>query len=164
MSLYEGLVRVDFLVTLGLLGIVPLILLLLSFSLPPVRNRLLVYWRVAALLVITLYLWIGETGMGFVTGVTARALIPLGLWRGDAFRVLRNRPVPSRRGLRATMFRYWRRATIVYSLVAFLYMLPLLSCVGNEAGALCQPWYELSQPVGEWLHPNIDPVWLARYA
>lgn len=163
MTLYEGLVHFDFLVTLILLGITPLLLLLLSIRQPPVRNRLLVYWRGAALLLITIYLWIGETGMGFATGITARALIPLALWRGDAFLVLRDRPVPTSRGLRTSLFRYWRTATIVYSGVALLYMLPLLSCVGNEGGAVCQPWYNLSQPVGEWLHPNVEPLWLARY-
>ncbi len=163
MTLYEGLVRLDFLVTLGLLGIAPLVLLLLSIAQPPVRTRLLVYWRAAALLIITIYLWIGEAGMGFVTGITARALIPLALWRGDAFQVLRDQPVPVSRGLRASLFRYWRAATIFYSVVALMYMLPLLSCVENEGGALCQPWYNLSQPVAVWLHPNVEPIWLARY-
>lgn len=163
MSLYEGLVRLDFLVTLVLLGIVPLALLLVSISHAPVRNRLLVYWRAAALLIITVYLWIGETGMGFVTGITGRALIPLALWRGDAFRVLRGQPVPTSQGVRATLFRYWRSATITYSIVALLYMLPLLSCVGNASGTLCQPWFDLSQPVAEWLHPTVEPLWLARY-
>lgn len=163
MTLYEGLVRVDFLITFCLLGIAPLALLFVSFPLPSVRTRLLVYWRAAALLIITFYLWMGETGMGFATGITARALIPLALWRGDAFRVLRDQPPPSPQGLRTTLFYYWRTATVVYSLVALTYMLPLLSCVGTESGALCQPWYELSQPIGIWLHSDIEPVWLARY-
>lgn len=163
MTLYEGLVRLDFLVTLLLLGIVPLGLLLVSLFLPPIRSRLLVYWRAALLLVITIYLWIGETGMGFATGVAARALIPLALWRGDAFHVLRDQPVPSIQDARAFIFRYWRTATIAYSVVGLVYMLPLLSCVRNEDGAMCQPWYDLPQPVAEWLHPNIEPLWLARY-
>lgn len=161
--MYEILVRVDFLVLVGLLGIVPLGLLLVSISLPPVRNRLLVYLRVAALLVISIYLWIGEAGMGFVTGVTARALIPLALWRGDAFHVLRGQPIPTTQDLRTTIFRYWRAATIAYCVVGLLYMLPLLSCVGSGGGAMCQLWYELPQPAVEWLHPNIEPVWLGRY-
>jgi len=163
MSLYETLVYVDFVLAVGLMVVVPLVLLGASVTLPPVRDRLLVYWRASALLGITVYLWIGETPMGFMTGFASRALIPLALWRGDAFTVLRDQPVPTAPGRRATLFRYWRAAVIPYNLVGLAYMLPLLPCVWSDAAAVCQAWYAPPQQYAAWLHPTVEPIWLARY-
>lgn len=163
MSLYETLVYADFLTAVGLLVVVPLVLLLVSANLPPVRDRLLVYWRTSALLGITVYLWIGEAPMGFATGFAARALIPLALWRGDAFLVLRDQPIPSTPGWRATAFRYWRAIAIPYSLAGLVYMLPLLPCFWSDVTPVCQAWYAPPQQYAEWLHPTVAPIWLARY-
>ena len=163
MSLYETLVYADFLLAVGLLVVAPLFLLMVSATLPPVRSRLLVYWRASALLGVTVYLWIGETPMGFITGYAARALIPLALWRGDALRVLRDRPVPRASGWRTTFFRYWRAAAIPYSLAGLAYMLPLLGCAWSDAAAVCQAWYAPPQQYAAWLHPTVEPLWLARY-
>ena len=106
MSSYETLVYADFVLAVGLLVGVPLLLLAASLNLPPVRDRLLVYWRASALLGITVYLWIGEQAMGFATGFAARALIPLALWRGDALRVLRGDSLPTGPDWRALLFRH----------------------------------------------------------
>jgi hypothetical protein len=163
MSLYETLVYADFLIAVGLLVVVPLGLLAASATHPPVRDRLLVYWRASALLGITVYLWIGETPMGFATGLASRALIPLALWRGDAFRVLRGQPVPTESGWRAAAFRYWRAAAIPYNLVGLAYMLPLLPCVWADGADVCQAWYAPPQQYAAWLHPTVEPIWLARY-
>lgn len=163
MSLYETLVYADFLIAVGLLVVAPLFLLVVSATLPPVRARLLVYWRASALLGVTVYLWIGETPMGFMTGYAARALIPLALWRGDALRVLRDRPVPTASDWRNTLFRYWRAAAIPYSLAGLAYMLPLLGCAWSDAAAVCQAWYAPPQQYAAWLHPTVEPLWLARY-
>lgn len=163
MSLYETLVYADFLLAVGLLVVVPLLLLFASATLPPVRRRLLVYWRASALLGVTVYLWIGETPMGFMTGYAARALIPLALWRGDALTVLRDRSVPAASDGRTALFRYWRAAAIPYSLAGLAYMLPLLGCVWSDAAAVCRAWYAPPQQYATWLHPTVEPIWLARY-
>lgn len=163
MSLYETLVHADFVIAVGVLVVLPLILLLTSINLPPVRDRLLVYWRASALLGITVYLWIGEQPMGFATGFAARALIPLALWRGDALLVLRGNAVPRIQDWRATVFRYWREAAIAYNLVGLAYMLPLLPCVVEGAGNLCQTWYGPPQQYADWIHPATERIWLARY-
>jgi hypothetical protein len=163
MNLYETLIYADFVVAVGLLVGVPLFLLVASANLPSVRDRLLVYWRASALLGITVYLWIGEDPMGFATGYASRALIPLALWRGDALMVLRGRSVPTTRGWRASLYRYWRDGTIAYNLLGLVYMLPLLPCVTTGAGPLCQLWYGPPQQYADWLHPTVDRIWLARY-
>ncbi|MFB6249042.1 MAG: DUF3177 family protein [Salinibacter sp.] len=163
MSLYETLVYVDFLLAVGLLVVAPLLLLLVSATRPPVRDRLLVYWRASALLGVTVYLWIGEIPMGFVTGYAARAVIPLALWRGDALLVLRDRPVPTGSDWQSTLFRYWRAAALPYSLAGLAYMLPLLPCVWTDAAAVCRAWYAPPRQYAAWVHPTVEPTWLARY-
>lgn len=163
MSLYETLVYADFVIAVGLLVVVPLVLLIVSATLPPVRDRLLVYWRASALLGVTVYLWIGETPMGFATGFASRALIPLALWRGDAFKILRDQPIPTTSGWRADAFRYWRAVAIPYCVLGLVYMLPLLPCFWSDVTPVCQAWYQPPQQYAEWLHPSVDPLWLARY-
>lgn len=163
MSLYETLVYADFVLAVGLLVVVPLLLLAASVRCSPVRNRLLVYWRASALLGITVYLWIGEQTMGFATGFAARALIPLALWRGDALHVLRGAPLPTVQDWRGVLFRRWRTAAIAYNILGLAYMLPLLPCVVTGAGARCEVWFGPPQQYAGWLHPTVEPVWLARY-
>ena len=68
MSLYRTLIHADFAVAVILLVLIPLVLLGASVRTPSVRRRMLVYWRASALLGITVYLWIGQVQLGFVTG------------------------------------------------------------------------------------------------
>ncbi|PSQ97832.1 MAG: DUF3177 domain-containing protein [Bacteroidetes bacterium SW_9_63_38] len=163
MSLYETLVYADFVIAVGLLVAVPLLLLVVSATLPPVRDRLLVYWRASALLGVTVYLWSGETPMGFATGFASRALIPLALWRGDAFKILRDQPIPTTPGWRADAFRYWRAIAIPYCVFGLVYMLPILPCFWSDVTPMCQAWYRPPQRYAAWFHPDVDSIWLARY-
>jgi hypothetical protein len=163
MNLYESLIYADFVIAVGLLVVAPLLLLAASLPHSAVRDRLLVYWRASALLGITVYLWVGEQPMGFATGFASRALIPLALWRGDALMVLRGRSVPTGSDWRAVTFRGWRQAAIAYNLLGLAYMLPLLPCVVGDVGARCQLWFGPPQQYADWLHPTVEPIWLARY-
>lgn len=161
--MYTTLVYADFWVAVGLLVMVPLFLLGASVRQPAVRQRLLVYWRTSALLGITVYLLIGSMSMGFATGFAARALIPLALWRGDAFTVLRDQALPPPTSWQAVVYRYWHTAAVAYNVVGLAYMLPLLGCIGADEGVLCQAWYAPPQQYAAWLHPTADPIWLGRY-
>lgn len=163
MGSYETLVYADFILAVGLLVVMPLFLLLTSVNQPPVRDRLLVYWRASALLGITVYLWIGEEPMGFATGYASRALIPLALWRGDALMVLRGRSLPPPSDWRTSLYQYWREVAIAYNVMGLVYMLPLLPCVMQGADPSCALWYGPPQQYAEWLHPTVEPIWLARY-
>lgn len=164
MTFYELLIRADFLLAVGLLVAVPLALLLASVHVASVRDRLLVYWRASALLGITVYLWAGSEPMGFVTGWLARAVIPLALVRGDALMVLRTRPLPDSGTWRDGVFRIWRDATVAYSVVGLLYMLPLLGCTFDASGATCAAWFGPPQTFADVFHPDVERVWLGRYA
>jgi hypothetical protein len=163
MRLYETLVYGDFVLAVGLLVVAPFLLLAVSVTYSPVRDRLLVYWRASALLGITVYLWIGEQTMGFATGFVARALIPLALWRGDALYVLRGASLPTAQDWRALLFRRWRTAAIAYNLLGLTYMLPLLPCVVTGAGPRCEMWFGPPQLYADSLHPSVESIWLARY-
>jgi len=162
-SMYTTLVYADFLGAVGLLVVTPLLLLGASVFLPAVRHRLLVYWRTSSLLGITVYLLAGSMSMGFATGFAARALIPLALWRGDAVTVLRDQALPPPSSWQAVVYRHWHTAAVAYNVVGLVYMLPLLGCIGADAGALCQAWYAPPQQYAAWLHPGVDPTWLGRY-
>lgn len=164
LTVYETLVRADFLVAVALLVVAPLILLVGAARTPPVRDRLLVYWRASALLGITVYLWAGSVQVGFVTGYLARAIIPLALWRGDALHPLGQRLYPDASDRLARAYRWWCRAAIAYNVMGLIYMLPLLSCaVGSDASAMCGAWYEPPQILTGTLHPDVSPLWLGRY-
>jgi hypothetical protein len=163
-SLYRTLIHADFVVAVILLVIIPLGLLVASWRTPSVRERMLVYWRASALLGVTVYLWIGEVQLGFVTGWLARAIIPLALWRGDALTILRGRTLLPENRLEDA-YQDWRRIAMAYSLLGVLYMLPLLTCAfGSDAAEMCQAWYAPPQTFAAWVHPDIEPIWLGRYA
>ncbi|PEN13619.1 hypothetical protein CRI94_09945 [Longibacter salinarum] len=163
MSLYRTLIHADFVIAVILLVLIPLGLLGASWRTPSVRDRMLVYWRASALLGITVYLWIGEVQLGFVTGWLARAIIPLALWRGDALTILRGRTLlPETRIEEA--YRDWQRIAMGYSIAGLIYMLPLLLCAfGSDASEMCRAWYVPPKTFASWLHPNIEPIWLGRY-
>lgn len=164
MSLYRTLVHADFAVAVILLVVIPLVLLGASVRTPSIRRRMLVYWRASALLGITVYLWIGQVQLGFVTGWLARAIIPLALWRGDALTVLRGESLTDTSAL-AQAYRDWRRIAMGYSLLGILYMLPLLTCSFGEATSeMCQAWYIPPATYAAFFHPDVEPVWLGRYA
>lgn len=164
MTFYETLVRVDFVLAVGLLVAVPLVLLGTSVTVPAVRDRLLVYWRASALLGITVYLLAARDPMGFATGWMARAVIPLALVRGDALFVLRGRTLPDTGTWRDGVFRLWRDAAIAYNVVGLAYMLPLVPCALDATGATCTAWFAPPQVFTDALHPDVDRVWLGRYA
>ena len=164
MSFYRTLVHADFAVAVILLVLIPLGLLGASVRTRPVRRRMLVYWRASALLGVTVYLWIGQVQLGFVTGWLARAIIPLALWRGDAVTILRGESLDGTSRLEQA-YQDWRRIAMAYCLLGVVYMLPLLACsFGSDASEMCQAWYVPPTTYASIFHPNIEPVWLGRYA
>ena len=144
--------------------IMPLLLLLGSLRVPEVRMRMLAYWRAAALLGVTVYLWIAEIPMGFITSMAAWVIIPLVLWRGDVGATWKTAR-PSRDSWQARVYRLWWYFVVVYSVARLLSLLPLLSCALTEdAAAWCQAWYGPPQAYASLFHPNADWWLLGRWA
>jgi hypothetical protein len=106
-----------------------------------ITHLLIIYWRVASLLAISVYLMIGQNPLGFVAGFAALLLIPVSLW----FWVDLNEEIEDRRGTLKLMVNAWRWAITVYCAIAALIQVPYLQCAASKAAlstAQCQVWRE----------------------
>lgn len=144
-------VRADFVVAVALTVLAPLVLLVRA-----VRNHrqelitaLLSYWRASSLLMVAVYLLIGERRAGFVCGIVARLLIP--------YTVLRH-AVPSDR-----WYTHWRQIVSTYCVLGVGLNLPILRCVRSEhLSPLCQAYIASAQQFGDVVHPNVERDTLGR--
>ncbi len=145
-DLLEPLVWMDYRLAVLLTVTLPLVLLIWAFvSKAEAMQRLLViYWRVASLLAISVYLGIAALPIFFVSGWIARILIPISLWFWvDLNEEIDDRP-PS--PLKWTLTS-WRWATSVYCILGVLAQIPTLSCAGLRSQALletasCRIWLD----------------------
>lgn len=114
------LVRTDFVLAMLLLVITPLGLLVASIRDEKFLSAMLVYWRVSSLLMIAVYLMAAELTVGFLAGVSARILIPLALYFGDALGEVKTD---------RKLFLLWRRVATGYCTIGVFLTLPLLVCL-----------------------------------
>lgn len=127
-----------------------------------IQKLLTIYWRVASLLGITVYLLIGSLPIGFAAGWLARILIPVSLWFWvDLNEEIAEQP-DSQLKLGVTA---WRWAVSVYCAVGALVQLPVLRCaiMSSEAlrgDALCRPWLEVPWAFREIFHATTRPFFL----
>ncbi len=143
-DLLRALVWLDFrLAVLFTVGI-PLVLLVWALirGVTPIELLLIIYWRVASLLGITVYLMIGAIPISFVAGWLARLLIPIALWFWiDINEELDDLPANPLK-LAVTS---WRWAATAYCAIGTLVFAPFLGCAFGmgpiDAGA-CQVWFE----------------------
>jgi hypothetical protein len=158
------LVWTDYRVAVLFLVIAPLVLLVWAFvqKAEVMQRLLIIYWRVASLLAITVYLMIGSFPIGFLSGWLARILIPFSLW----FWVDLNEEIadssPSRLKL---AFTSWRWAVSLYSLVAVLGQIPILRCAFLSSQAIrsdgtCRIWLEPAWAFRETFHATTRPSFL----
>lgn len=149
--LLRVLVRIDFVMAVLLTVIAPLLLLVRA-----VRDRqqallstLLSYWRASSLLMVAVYLMIGQRPAAFVCGIGARLLIP---W------TLRHTPAGA-----DARYQRWQRAINVYCLLGAALNLPTLRCVWTgQLSPLCRAYIEPAQEFGALLHPGVPREQLGR--
>ncbi|PSO51217.1 MAG: DUF3177 domain-containing protein [Cyanobacteria bacterium QH_8_48_120] len=146
--------------------IIPLILLIWAFikRADVIQHLLIIYWRVASLLLITLYLMIPQWSIGFLSGWVARILIPISLW----FWVDLNEEInDQRRRPLKLAFTAWRWAVTIYCALGVLVTIPFWRCTFSE-GAIktpfCRAWLELPQRYKEIFHPDSEPGFLGFLA
>ncbi|MDB9484544.1 DUF3177 family protein, partial [Dolichospermum circinale CS-537/05] len=79
---FRPYVWMDYWLELLFVLIIPIILLIWVFvqKSEAMQRLLTIYWRVASLLAISIYLMIGGFGVGFISALMARILIPIALW------------------------------------------------------------------------------------
>lgn len=148
--LLRVLVRLDFVTAVLLTVIAPLLLLVRAVR---ARERamvgaLLSYWRASSLLMVAVYLLIGERPVAFVCGIGARLLIP---W------TLRQPPAGA-----DGRYELWRRLISAYCLLGAALNLPTLRCVQGDQSSLCRAYIEPTQEFGALLHPGVSRERLGR--
>ncbi len=144
--------------------LVPLVILVWSFfkQSEVISKLMTIYWRVASLLAITVYLLIAALPIGFLSGWFALILIPISLWFwvdvNDEIRDLPNS------NLKLVMMT-WRWAVTIYCAIAAIFQLSSLRCafvphsqlVGDS---LCYLWLEAPWGFREIFHNSTKPWFL----
>ncbi len=144
------LVRADFVAAVLLTVLAPLALLVRAVRRrqPELIATLLSYWRASSLLMVAVYLLIGERPAGFVCGIGARLLIP--------YTVLRH-------AVDDPWYMRWRRIVSGYCVLGVLRNLPVVRCVrSNQWSPLCQAYIASAQQFGDVVHRGVDRERLGR--
>ena len=145
--------------------LVPLLLIVWAFvqKSEGIMQLLTIYWKVASLLMITVYLMIGGLTFSFISGLMARVLIPLSLWFWeDLNEEIREQPNSTLR----FMFVAWRWAVSIYSLAGAAFFAVFLPCAFSPsrfAAAACQAWLQPPLLYKEILHGGYTNGFLAFF-
>ena len=160
---FQPLVWTDYKLAVIFTVLLPLILLIWGFvkKAEGVQRLLIVYWRVASLLMITVYLLIPSWPLGFVTGWFARILIPISLW----FWVDLNEEIADQpQRLLKLAVTSWRWATTIYCILGLLATTPALQCAllpqAQIKSSFCRAWLEAPWGYGNLVHGGSSPGFL----
>jgi hypothetical protein len=155
-SLVRQLVWTDFRLAVLFTVFIPLVLLIWAFRVNAVavRRSLVIYWRVASLLAITVCLMIGGLPISFLTSLAARILIPLSLWFWQDI----NEDLETTRGAIKPLYKTWRWAMTIYKLVGTGISLTFVGCAFVPAAQLsdtCKIWFEPPLGLEKFFPTNI---------
>ncbi|MGK7929440.1 MAG: DUF3177 family protein [Spirulina sp.] len=163
---FKPLVWMDYRLAVLFNVILPLVLLLWA----TIRKEeamirlLIIYWRVASLLMITVYLMIPSWSIGYITGFAARILIPISLWfwidLNDEINDHKFSPLK-------LILTAWRWAITIYCLLGTIAFLPFLSCAFSPnplETPFCRVWLEPTFLYWSWFHANSNPGFLGFLA
>lgn len=148
------LVWMDYRLGVLLAVIVPFVLLIWALfkRQEAIQRLLIIYWRVASLLMITVYLLIPNWKVGFISGFAARVLIAIALWFWvDLNEEIRDIPKSTFK----LVFTSWRWAITGYCIlgaIAKSFFLPCGLSVERAGSAFCQVWLEAPQAYRNLLH------------
>lgn len=153
---FRPLIWMDYRLAVLFTVVIPLILLIWAFvqKADAIGRLLTIYWRVASLLAITVYLLIAPVQVGFISGLMGRVLIPISLW----FWVDLNEEIEDQpRNALKLIFNSWRWAISFYCILGALAQLPSLQCGFSPsalAQPLCQAMLEPPSIFKDYFHPN----------
>ena len=148
------LVWMDYRLGVLLAVIVPFVLLIWAlFARQEAMQKLLViYWRVASLLMITVYLFIPNWKVGFFTGFAAKVLIAISLWFWvDLNEEIRDIP----QSLFKLVFSSWRWAMTGYCVlgaIAQSFFVPCGFSTSKAATDFCTVWLEAPEAYRNLFH------------
>jgi len=163
---FHSLVWLDYRLAVVFAVILPIILLIWSLltKTESIVTLLVIYWRVASLLMISAYLMIASWPIAFITGTLAKILIPVSLWFWkDLNEEIRD--LPDR--LLKLLTTAWRWALTFYFGLGTLFSLPFVSCTFNDSlmnNQFCQVWLEAPWKYKEIFHAGSKPDFLGFLA
>jgi hypothetical protein len=155
----KPLVWMDYRLALLFTVVLPFVLLIAALfqRQEAITKLLIIYWRVASLLGITIYLMIPpDWGIGFFTGLAGRLLIALSLWFWvDLNEEIQDLP----KSLLKFAFTSWRWATTIYCSLGAISFAPFLPCglsAQSYKTSFCQVWLEAPQAYRQIFHNKPD--------
>ncbi|NEP60347.1 MAG: DUF3177 family protein [Symploca sp. SIO2G7] len=155
-EILRALVWTDYRLTLLFMVFIPLTLIIWAAikKTDAIVRLLIIYWRVASLLAITVFILIAAWPIGFVCNFCAYILIPISLWFWvDLNDEIDDQPQSSLK-LALTS---WRWAVTIYCAFAAIATIPFLSCAfvsGAIETTFCQVWTEAPLVFREWFLTN----------
>lgn len=164
-ALLESLVWTDYRLAVLFTVFLPLVLLVWAFirKSEAIQLLLTIYWKVASLLMITVYLMIGGFSIGFITGLMARILIPMTLWFWeDLNEEIREQPNSALR----FAFVSWRWAVTVYNGIGAIAVLLFLPCAFSReqfASVRCETWLQPPLLYKAYLHTDYTHSFLGFF-
>ncbi|MEG4206422.1 DUF3177 family protein [Microcoleus sp. Pol7_A1] len=161
---FQPLVWMDYRLSVLLTISIPLVVLIWAVlaKAEAIVRLSIIYWRVASLLAITLYLMMAAMPVSFVSSVIGRALIPASLWFWeDLNEEIADRPQSSLK----LAFTAWRWAITVYSGLGALAQLPFLSCAFKSQIQIidepfCRVWLDPPWLYKQMFHATANPQFL----
>ena len=157
-ALIRQLVWLDYRLALIFTAIAPFVLLIWSLRVDhtAIKRSLLLYWRVASMVLITIYLAIGNIGASFISGILANILIVLALW---FWRDL-NEDINASRHILKPIYLGWRWAVSFYCVLTGIFRLIFANCAfvsSDRLSDVCKVWYEPPISFGKLFSGFIAP-------
>ena len=156
-ELLRSLVWIDYRLALVFAVLLPLGLLIWSLirRIKPITHLLMIYWRVATLLMICVYLMIAQLPFSFIARTVALILIAISLW----FWVDLNEEIEDRRGELKLAFTTWRWAMTLYCTLAALGQIFFWQCAFSKVAIeteICQVGLEPPFGFRELIHADTN--------
>jgi len=142
--------------------IVPLILSgwALFVQIPSIQRLMVIYWRVASLMAIAIYLLIPVWQIGYLAWFFGHILVVISLWFWEDINdEIRDLPKSS---LRLTL-RSWRWAITFYGIISSIVYIPFLKCSFSPTASvekMCRVWLEAPWTYKTIFHGNSTPGFL----
>jgi Protein of unknown function (DUF3177). len=158
---FQPLVWMDYRLSVLLTVSIPLVVLIWAVveKADAIVRLSIIYWRVASLLAITLYLMMAAVPVSFVSSVMGRALIPACLWFWtDLNEEIADRPQSPLK----LAFTAWRWAITVYSGLGAIAQIPFLTCAFKSHDQVidepfCRVWLDPPWLYKQMFHAKINP-------